>query len=100
MFRAILTDVLRRAINTSGVSFAELERATGVKRQSLMRFSRGEQSLRLSNADKLIAYFDVRILFSLARAQTHKKGLSRITAGGNSYAPVNRRPLGWCHTST
>ena len=52
--RASATDVLRRAIAGSGLSFIELERRSGVKRQSLMKFARGEQSLRLDMADRLM----------------------------------------------
>jgi len=57
--RASMTDVLRQAIAGSEMSFKALERATGVKRQSLMKFARGEQSLRLDLADKLAAYFGI-----------------------------------------
>jgi len=46
-------DLIRRGIAESGLSFIELERRTGVKRQSLMRFARGEQSLRLDMAERL-----------------------------------------------
>ena len=48
------TSALRRAIAESGLSFSELERRTGLKRQSMMRFARGEQSLRLDLADRLL----------------------------------------------
>lgn len=52
--RAVLaTELIRRSIAESGLSFIELERRTGVKRQSLMKFARGEQSLRLDIAEKL-----------------------------------------------
>jgi ribosome-binding protein aMBF1 (putative translation factor) len=47
------SDLIRRSIAESGLSFIELERRTGVKRQSLMKFARGEQSLRLDIAEKL-----------------------------------------------
>ena len=56
-----LTDVLRDTIAQSGTTFRELERATGVKRQSLMKFVRGEQTLRLDMADKLAAYFGLNL---------------------------------------
>ncbi|MFN0054415.1 MAG: hypothetical protein ACKV0T_19740 [Planctomycetales bacterium] len=49
------TDALRRAISESCSAYKALERETGVKRQSIMRFMRGEQSLRLDMADKLAA---------------------------------------------
>jgi ribosome-binding protein aMBF1 (putative translation factor) len=47
------SDLIRQSIAESGLSFIELERRTGVKRQSLMKFARGEQSLRLDMAEKL-----------------------------------------------
>lgn len=53
-----MTDMLRKAINEAD-TFQGVERATGVKRQSLMKFVRGEQSLRLDLADKLAAYFGI-----------------------------------------
>ena len=55
-----MTDSLRRAIAESGMNFKALERATGVKRQSLMKFVRG-QSLRLDIADKLAVYFGLEL---------------------------------------
>ena len=48
-----LSDVLQQALIKSGLSFHELERQTGLKRQSLMKFAKGEQSLRLDMADRL-----------------------------------------------
>jgi len=53
-----MTDLLRQAIAESP-SFRAIETATGVKRQSLMKFVRGEQSLRLDLADKLAVYFGI-----------------------------------------
>lgn len=47
------SDLIRQRIVESGLSFIELERRTGVLRQSLMKFARGEQSLRLDLAEKL-----------------------------------------------
>jgi hypothetical protein len=58
---APLTDALRRAITESGRSFKALEKETGVLRQSLMRFIRGEQSLRLDMADRLAVYFGLKL---------------------------------------
>ncbi len=57
-----MTDPLRKAIVESGMAYKALERETSVKRQSLMRFVRGEQSLRLDMADKLIAHFGFKIV--------------------------------------
>lgn len=57
-----ISDALRKAIAESRLTYTELERATGVKRASIMRFMRGERTLRLDMADKLAAYFGVRIV--------------------------------------
>ncbi len=57
--RITMTAALRQAIAESNANFHELERQTGVKRQSLMKFARGEQSLRLDIADKLATYFGI-----------------------------------------
>ena len=43
------------------LAFIELERQTGVLRQSLMKFARSEQSLRLDQADKLASYFGLEL---------------------------------------
>lgn len=64
-----MTEALKRAIAESETTYLELEQATGVKRQSIMRFVRGEQSLRLDLADKLAAYFGLTILRTKATAR-------------------------------
>jgi hypothetical protein len=56
-----ISDVLRRAIAEGGMSFKALERETGVLRQSLMKFARGEQCLRGDAYDKLAAYFNLEL---------------------------------------
>jgi hypothetical protein len=56
-----LTGVLRRAIRESGLSFNALEQGSGVLRQSLMKFARGQQSLRLDAADRLAAFFGLEL---------------------------------------
>jgi plasmid maintenance system antidote protein VapI len=53
-----MTDQLREAL-AEAESLRAIERATGVKRQSMMKFLRGEQSLRLDKADKLAKHFGV-----------------------------------------
>ena len=50
-----------KAIVDSGLPFLTLEQATGVKRQSLMKFMAGEQSMRLDIADKLAAHFGLEL---------------------------------------
>ncbi len=57
-----MTEILREAIAESGLSFKEIERQTGVARQSLMKFARAEQSLRLDHADKLAEYFAIHVV--------------------------------------
>ena len=56
-----MSDVLRKAIAESGMSHVAIERATGVKRASIMRFLRGEQSLRLDLADRLATFFGLEV---------------------------------------
>ena len=57
-----MTFVLKQSIKNSSMSFKALERETGVKRQSLMKFMRDEQSLRLDMADRLAAFFKLEII--------------------------------------
>lgn len=61
MKREPFTDALKRAIAESGMAHIALERETGVKRQSIMKFMRGETSLRLDVADKLAVYFGLEL---------------------------------------
>jgi plasmid maintenance system antidote protein VapI len=56
-----MSDLLRRTIAESGISYSALQKLTGVKRASIMRFVRGDQSLRLDMADRLAAYFDLEL---------------------------------------
>lgn len=56
-----MTDTLRRRIAASGMTYLELERATGIERASIMRFMLGKQSLRLDKADVLAAYFGLEL---------------------------------------
>ena len=56
-----LSDVLRKTIAESGLAQIAIQRATGVKRASIMRFLRGERSLRLDMADRLAAYFRLEL---------------------------------------
>ena len=59
--RMTMTSALRSAIAESGLSFLELERQTGIKRQSLMKFAQEETSLRLDKADALAEYFGLEL---------------------------------------
>jgi transcriptional regulator with XRE-family HTH domain len=57
-----MSEALRRAILRSKTPLMSLEQATGVKRASIMRFLRGETSLRLDKADALAAYFGLELV--------------------------------------
>ena len=56
-----IAETLRDAINASELSFLALERETGVIRQSLMPFARGQASLSLDAACKLAKYFELEL---------------------------------------
>ncbi len=56
-----ITDLLRRTINESGIPFLTLEQETGVLRQSLMKFARGETSIHLDSADAIATYFRLEL---------------------------------------
>lgn len=56
-----MTDVLRKAIEDSGLSLYRIAQDTGVASQSLLRFQRGETSLRLDKADAVAEYMDLEL---------------------------------------
>lgn len=59
-----ITEKLKAAIADAienGESYKSIERETGVLRQSLMKFMKGETSLRLDIADKLADYFELSL---------------------------------------
>jgi plasmid maintenance system antidote protein VapI len=53
-----MTQLLRQAL-ADAESLSAVQRATGLKRQALAKFMRGEQSLRLDLADKLAEHFGI-----------------------------------------
>ena len=55
-----MTDLLREALAEVD-SLRAVGRAAGVKHPSLIRFRRGEQSLRLDLADRLALYFGIEV---------------------------------------
>lgn len=62
--REPIAEALRKAIADAieaGESFRGIEQATGVLRQSLMKFARGETSLRLDLADRLAVYLGLEV---------------------------------------
>lgn len=56
-----MTDTLKRAITDSGLTVLQLEQQTGVLRQTLTKFMRNAQSLRLDMADKLAQFFKLEL---------------------------------------
>jgi len=59
--RLTATEALRQAISKCDWNFLQLQQRSGVPRQSIMKFVRGEQSLRLDAADKLMAVLGVEV---------------------------------------
>ncbi len=57
--RKTLTDMLREALNTSTESLSHIARESGVEKASLVRFRRGDYSIRLDLADRLAEYFGI-----------------------------------------
>ena len=56
-----ITDSLKAAIEESGLSFLALQKQTGVTRQSLMSFVKGERTMQLNMADKLAEFFKLEL---------------------------------------
>ena len=73
-----IADTLKAAIESSGLPFLTLEQRTGVTRQSLMSFVKGERTLRLDMADKLATYFGLELQPATrkpaTKAATKRKG--------------------------
>lgn len=66
-----ITDVLRKAVAESGLSFLGLENETGILRQTLMRFARGG-GINLDAADKLAVYFGLELRPSIPQKRKGK----------------------------
>lgn len=56
-----MTEVLRQAVIDSEIPMLRLSNETGIVRASLIRFVRGDQSLRLDMADKLAEYYGLEL---------------------------------------
>jgi len=57
-----LTGALKAAIAQSGLTHYRIGRGAGIPESSLLRFMRGETSLRLDKADRLAAYLGLRLV--------------------------------------
>lgn len=53
-----MTELLRQSLNEAQSLYA-VSKATGVQKTSLIRFVRGEQSLRLDMADRLAGHLGI-----------------------------------------
>jgi plasmid maintenance system antidote protein VapI len=70
-----IADTLRRTILESGLPLLRIEQATGVDRASLSRFVAEKRSLRLDMADKLAAYFGLKLTKTEVKpTRKHEKG--------------------------
>jgi transcriptional regulator with XRE-family HTH domain len=58
---ATLTDLIRQAIQESGLSLNELARQSGVSAPQLSRFLRGERTITLDAADKLVQFLQIEL---------------------------------------
>lgn len=56
-----ISDVLRRAIQDSGLSLSEIARSVDIDPGRISRFTRRERSLTLPAADRLAKYFKLRL---------------------------------------
>ena len=56
-----MTEALRKALAESGESLYAVAKATGLNEDSLSRFLRGRQSLRLDLADRLAAHLGIEV---------------------------------------
>ena len=56
-----ITEVLRAAIEQSGLTIYRIGKAAAIDTASLRRFASGAMSVRLDKADKLAAYFGLRL---------------------------------------
>ena len=57
-----MTDVLRSAIEESGLSAYRISKDTGLVVSSILRFLAGETSLRLDKADVLAKYLGLELV--------------------------------------
>jgi hypothetical protein len=106
--QSTLTDVLKAAIERSGLTCYRIAKATGIDEANLGRFVRGELSIRLDKADRLAAYLGLRLVPdpdavppeptpenlarpALAKRMRKRKAKSKATDGVDASAyPVKR----------
>ena len=74
MARKSITETLRDAINATETPLRSLARETGVPHPSIIRFRRGEQSLRLDHADAIAEFFNLELKPAAKRRAERTKG--------------------------
>ncbi len=57
-----MTDVLRTAIERSGLTIYRIAKGSGIPEPNLRRFARGDMSMRLTAADRLAAYLGLHLV--------------------------------------
>jgi hypothetical protein len=62
MGKRTMTEALRKAVRDSGLSMYAVAKGSGLELQSLLRFMREEQSLRLDKADQLAEFFGLEVV--------------------------------------
>ena len=62
-----MSNALKKAIAESGLTLYRIYKDTGVQKTSLIRFMRGEQSIRLDKADALAEYLGLELVRKTAR---------------------------------
>lgn len=60
--RPTMAETIRRAVQESGDSVAAVARGAGVVQPVLHRFMAGERDLTLRVADRLVRYFNLRLV--------------------------------------
>jgi hypothetical protein len=65
--RSTMTDVLKTAIEESGLTLYRIAKETGIVGTSLLRSMQGETSLRLDKADVLAEYLGLELTKRKAR---------------------------------
>lgn len=68
-----VSDMLKKAVAESGLSFLEIERRSDVNRLSISRFMRGMTGLSLEQADMLAEFFGL-VLVPEERVMPSGKG--------------------------
>ena len=73
--RLSLMNLLRQKVIESGLPYIELERRTGVLRQTLMAMAKGERpGIRAEASEKLMAYFGLEVVERERPAKRRAKG--------------------------